>query len=201
MVNVLYIHGLASSSESSTGKFLRLLSNDKITFHNPSFSLSPKKAIEEVNTFIKEHNIDIVVGSSLGGFYALQSDCHYGVVINPALTPVDDLKNSIGLGEHQYRHSDDAYILDENFLEELEYVIRRNYKGDDINDWYKSIKDKVTFGGIFGAKDELFSHYDDFHIINSDLVILIGDMEHSFDVRYKDILLSFIEEILKRKNK
>lgn len=201
MINILYIHGLGSSDQSNTGRLLHSLSDNEMTFYNPSFSLSPKKAMEEINQFIKDKHIDVVIGSSLGGFYALESDCPFGVVINPALTPIDDLKKSIGLGEHKYVHSDDTYIIDDSFLNELEWIIRRHYKEKDINRWFVSLKDSKYFGGIFGNKDELFSHYDDFHLINSSLVILLGDMGHRFDPKYLPILMDFLNEIIKTKNK
>ena len=197
MINILYIHGLGSSSKSSTGRLLSSLSNEKMTFYNPSFSLSPKKALEEINAFIKENNIDMVVGSSMGGFYALQCDCKYGVVINPALTPIKDIKSAVGYGEHPTPNNDGTFIIDEEFFRELDDIIRRNYQGDDPNEWYKSFDKEKVFAGIFGEQDELFSHYEDFHSINSDLVVLLGAMHHRFDANYIEILMILIEDVAK----
>lgn len=197
MLKVLYIHGLGSSSESSTGQLLHNLSDDKIIFYNPSFSIHPKIAIEEVNKFIKDNDIDMVIGSSLGGFYALQSDCDYGVVINPALAPIKDITESIGYGEHKYTHREETYVIDEKYISELEWIIRRKYKGENPNDWYLEFNKKRIFAGLFGNRDELFSHYDDFHSINSDLVVLIGDMGHRFDPKNISMLEALIETVEK----
>ena len=197
MLNVLYIHGLGSSSKSSTGQLLTSQNNDKYTFFNHSFSLSPRKALEEVNQFIKDNHIDMVIGSSLGGFYALQSSCRYGIVINPALSPISDIKKAIGYGEHKSANGEGNYLIDDNFFKELEWIIRRNYKALDLDKWYLEFDKKRIFGGIFGAQDELFSHYEDFHSINNDLVILLGDMHHRFEKRYLamlSVLLKALEE-------
>jgi len=199
MINVLYIHGLGSSSESSTGKLLESLNNESFTFYHPTFSLSPLKAMEEINSFIKENNIDIVVGSSLGGFYALQSDCNFGVVINPALTPMSDIKNAIGYGEHNYVNGEGTYVIDGKFIDELEQIIRRDYKGENPNEWYKNFKKYLSFAAIFGAKDEYFSHYLDFKSMKidnvNDLVTIIDDMPHRFDKKHLSTLTNYISQI------
>ena len=198
MINILYIHGLGSSSKSSTGQLFYGLNDDKYTFFNPSFSLSPRKALEEINQFIKEKDIDIVIGSSLGGFYALQSDCRFGVVINPALTPIKDILTAIGYGEHQYVNGEGKYIIDDDFIEDLKWIIRRKTNRDNpYNDWFKDFDKSRVFGGIFGAQDELFSHYEDFHSINSDSVVLLGNMHHRFEKEYLPLLMVLIEEIAK----
>ena len=197
MINILYIHGLGSSSSSSTGQLLKSYSDNSITFFNPTFSLSPKKALEEINQFIKENDIKLVVGSSLGGFYALQSNCKYGVVINPALTPIKDIKESIGYGEHDCANDEGKYTIDDSFFSELEWIIKRNYKGEDLNSWYKEYDKSSIFGGIFGAKDELFSHFEDFHSINNYLITSIDDMSHRFDKKYIRLLLAYIVKILR----
>ena len=198
MIKALYIHGLGSSSDSSTGKYFASLNSDDIVFYHPSFSFSPKKAIKEINDFIKDHNIDIVVGSSLGGFYALLSDAKYGVVINPALIPIDDIKNGIGTGPQEYNGT--KFVLDDNFFNELEEIIRERYDVLDINDWYLKLKPLKTFGGLFGGQDKLFSHYDDFHSVNSRYVILDGLMTHHFEKEYGIYVISLLEDIIKEYN-
>ena len=196
MINILFIHGLGSSSKSSTGQLLHDMSNEQMMIYNPSFSLSPKKAIEEINKLIDDYHIDMVIGSSLGGFYALQCDCNYGVVINPALTPINDIKTAIGYGEHPYVNGEGNYIIDENFISELEWVIKRNYQGDNPNEWYKYLNKSKVFAGIFGKQDELFSHYEDFKCINNETIVLLDDMHHRFDKKYASLLKSFIEKMI-----
>ena len=197
MINVLYIHGLGSSSSSSTGRMLASLDSDEITFFHPTFSVSPTKAMREINNFIDEHKIDLVIGSSLGGFYALMSKCKYGVVINPALTPISDIGNAIGYGEHDMVNGEGTYVIDEAFMNELESIIRSNYGDIDLGYWFKDFPKDRIFAGLFGNKDAYFAHYDDFHLINSAYVTLLGFMAHRMTKEAMPILLAMITEILK----
>ena len=178
-MNILYIHGLGSSSESSTGKFLGEQSAEFVTFLHPTFDVSPKKALEQINAFIKEHDVKMVIGSSLGGFYALQSDCPFGIVINPALTPIQDIQKAFGKGTFNRVNDPGTYVIDESFYQELEEIIHKNY--DDVETWFHRFPKTKNFCGIFGADDNLFSHYEDFHTINPEDVILIGNMGHRLD--------------------
>ena len=191
MLNVLYIPGLGSSSESSTGKYLESLNDDSFRFFHPSFSHSPLKAMAEVDAFIEEHDIHMVVGSSLGGFYALQSVCPVGVVINPALTPIRDLKHAFGSGEFPRTHGDGTYVLDETFYQELETIIKRRY--DNVDKWYERFPKDRHFGGIFGEEDPLFNHYEDFHAINPEDVTLLFGMGHQMNKDNYPILRLFID--------
>ena len=191
MINVLYIHGLGSSSASSTGKYLERLNDDVFRFHHPSFSHSPVKAMKEIDAFIKERDINLVVGSSLGGFYALQCACPVGVVINPALTPIKDLQKAFGYGEFPRNHGEGTYVLDETFYEELETVIRRHY--DDVDRWFESYPKDRHYAGIFGDQDPHFSHYEDFHAINREDVTLLLGVGHQLNKESYPILRLFID--------
>ena len=199
MIKVLYIHGLGSSSLSSTGQYLETFNNEDIIFYHPSFDIHPLVAMEEINNFIKDNDINVVVGSSLGGFYALMSDIKYGIVINPSLTPITDIKTAIGYGIHNYTHNEGTYIIDDSFIKELETIIKRQY--EDVDNWFYHFPKDRLFAGIFGNKDELFSHYDDFHSINSRYVVLIGDMGHKMSKDAFPVLMTLLEEIIKQSNK
>lgn len=196
MINILYIHGLGSSSESSTGRFLGEQSNEFVTFYHPSFSASPKKALSEINEFIKSHDIQIVIGSSMGGFYALQCNCLFGVVVNPALTPIQDIKKAFGYGEFSLVNAPGTYEIDESFYQELEEILMNNY--GCVDGWFKHFPKSKDFCGLFGADDNLFSHYEDFHSINEEDVVLVGDMGHRLDEEGQGLLKMLIDIILAR---
>lgn len=196
MIKVLYIHGLGSSSDSSTGRYLQTLNDKDITFFHPSFSLSPEKAIKEVNDYIKDNNIDFVIGSSLGGFYALQSDCKLGIVVNPALNPIEDIKNAIGYGEHTTVSGKGKYVIDEEFFIELDKIIKNGYK--ETKEWYKEFPKDRKFLGIFGECDELFSHYSDFRYVNNNPneVVMIKGMGHRMSDKAYPAIRIMIDKII-----
>ena len=73
---IIYLHGFRSSPESTKAAFLRLFcSKNDIDFLCPPLDMSPKKAVVQAITIVKnimeDQNLQIIlIGSSLGGFYA-----------------------------------------------------------------------------------------------------------------------------------
>ena len=174
-IRVLYVHGLGSSSESETSKYLSSLCDDYILFH-PTFDVSPKQAYHLVNNLIEKEKIDIVIGTSIGGFYSLASKCKNVLVINPALTPINDIKAGVGYGEHQYRYptkDKQTYMIDDSYFDELKSIVSQF--GNNLDNWYQTfLKTKVIYG-VFGSQDTYFSHYDDFKKLNVNKLVLVKD--------------------------
>lgn len=83
---VLYIYGYGSSPESSTYKWLKdNLPNTKVYCYKYEQS-DPENSIPYLCSLVKELDIDIVIGSSLGGWYAMHvaSICSLpNILINP----------------------------------------------------------------------------------------------------------------------
>lgn len=126
---IIYLHGFNSTGDSAKGQALKAALGDKITFYTPTYHYDPAIAMSSLNTFIQEklnlHTIDeprLIIGSSLGGFYAQYLARQYNnfktVLINPALGPVDTLKNHLGENENFY--SGEKYVLQQWHLDELE---------------------------------------------------------------------------------
>ena len=83
---VLYIYGYGSSSESSTCTWLKnnLPNADVYSFKYEQSD--PENSIPYLCSIVEELNIDIVIGSSLGGWYAMHiaSICSLpSILINP----------------------------------------------------------------------------------------------------------------------
>lgn len=81
-MNILYLHGFQSSSNSNTSNYLKskLVDDNFYSFDLPH---KPKDAIEFIKTKIKELKIDILIGTSLGGVYAYNFEISK-ICINPA---------------------------------------------------------------------------------------------------------------------
>lgn len=94
MKKVLYIYGYGSNEKSSTAKSLQNILGDDYNIYSIYYGqLQPNEAIEYLSTYICENEIDAVIGSSLGGFYALQllPDEIPTIVINPCMKPSIEL--------------------------------------------------------------------------------------------------------------
>ena len=122
---LLYLHGFLSSPLSKKAQQTvcyceQLGLADSIAV--PQLSNGPSETIEELRVFIEALETDkvILMGSSLGGYYATFLSEEYGfpaVLINPAVRPFEFWRSHIG--EHKNYYSDDVHIVTENHIQEL----------------------------------------------------------------------------------
>lgn len=83
---VLYIYGYGSSPESSTCKWLKNNLPNTIVYSFGYVQTDPENSILYLCSLVEELDIDIVIGSSLGGWYAMHvaSICSLpSILINP----------------------------------------------------------------------------------------------------------------------
>lgn len=83
---VLYIYGYGSSPESSTCKWLKNNLPNTIVYSFGYVQTDPENSISYLCSLVEELDIDIVIGSSLGGWYAMHvaSICSLpSILINP----------------------------------------------------------------------------------------------------------------------
>ena len=144
--NILYVHGLGGSKESSTCKSLRAILGGR-TVHAETFDLyDVSGTLERIGALVERHGIGLVVGSSFGGFYALASKAApFRVVINPCMRPSIEIPKL----DPEMR---EAVIGELSAMERAVYT-------DALFDG--GALARSTFG-IFGTGDELFSYADFF---------------------------------------
>ena len=100
---ILYIHGFRSRGNGKKTKALQAyFPNEKVI--SPSLTTNTFKDIQTLKDIIKAAVIKgeriIVIGTSLGGFYAYylsRAYCIPCVLINPCFNPSESLKDSIGI--------------------------------------------------------------------------------------------------------
>jgi predicted esterase YcpF (UPF0227 family) len=83
---VLYIYGYGSSPESSTCKWLKNNLPNTIVYSFGYVQTDPENSIPYLCSLVEELDIDIMIGSSLGGWYAMHvaSICSLpSILINP----------------------------------------------------------------------------------------------------------------------
>ncbi|NLO70464.1 MAG: hypothetical protein GX102_05890 [Porphyromonadaceae bacterium] len=145
-LKILYIHGYGSGANSITGSEIQRKLGDNATVFLPGFSNdlflfeNMKQNIRSAVNFIKEHNVDLVIGSSMGGFTAMQIPEVQKILIKPAMVPSE----IFGHG-----------ILDEITEEDLEKY--RQLENREVSPDEK----KLTYA-LFSTDDELFSYKERF---------------------------------------
>ncbi len=125
----LYLHGFKSSPDSHKAQLTQAFfaQHDVAqNLHIPQLPPEPQKAMDAAQ-FLYEQLIDevgvenvLVIGSSLGGFYASFLVEHFGgraALINPAVKPYESLKEY--LGENKNYHNDETFMVTEDYIGEL----------------------------------------------------------------------------------
>jgi len=73
MLTILYIHGFASSGHSGTPQMLRqMLYPQGVRVLSPDVPVMPAEAFPFLQHLVAEEKPDLIIGTSMGGFYAEQ---------------------------------------------------------------------------------------------------------------------------------
>ena len=150
---LLYIHGFRSSAKSST--ILTIKANyHEVEVHAFDVTHHPVESIKKIEGYIAEHGIDILAGTSLGGYYALCAKVDISKIsVNPVLNPENSL----------------------SFLPEIGQVVEYyNPREDGVQTFKCTLADLDEFRGIEKHITPVT------HIIGSDKDELLGDLRDQY---------------------
>jgi len=174
-MNVIYLHGFASSGNSSKSDWLHdQFTDSEFEFVSPDLPNNPAQAITFLDDCLgrfADHKV-CLIGTSLGGFYAAFYGAKHGwpaVLINP-LADVHDLINS-AMGENVNFATGESFVMhraDADALIGLSEAMRKPEaatlllldKGDELLDYSKAI---ARFGNesrthLFDGGSHRFDH-------------------------------------------
>jgi uncharacterized protein len=156
---LVYLHGFRSSPRSSkavlTGEAINKLSISEhpIEWYCPQLVASPKASMDMVIQHIDSSNHDrlVVMGSSLGGYYANYLAEKYGckaVVLNPAVRAPRELKSHVGMLTSY--DAGEPYDFRPEYIDELKDLQVESIgnparyflmaaKGDELLDWREMV--------------------------------------------------------------
>ena len=134
MKKILYIHGYNGNKHGVSYQRIKKYAKGFDVVAIDYDQEKPNEAIRTILDYVYDNNIDLVIGSSLGGFLTMNCFDIPRVVINPCIMPVMELPKLGYKGP-----TSDYKILQKSLL---------NYKPDSL--------EKLTCIGCFGDNDELF---------------------------------------------
>ncbi len=148
----LYIHGFSSHGYGGKAKMLRAYFADKEEdLIAPSLSYVPELAMQTLEELISVCPDVKLIGSSLGGYYALYLSQKYGlktVLINPAMYSYKTLGRMLGQAPNFYDGS--LFEWRESHLEMLKRyetemkdqskILLMVQKGDDVLDYREAVE-------------------------------------------------------------
>lgn len=199
-IRMLYLHGFRSSPQSCKAQLLAAhlrAFNPQSYWACPMLNVSPLAAIAtaaeilnrgcdikdipnffsstapaKTTTILKNYTHDtVIVGSSLGGFYATWLAEQYGcrcVLLNPAIRPWEELHRHLGI--QTLWHSEDSIVVERHHMDELKaFEVKKithpqryfllaatgdqviNYR--DMLDHYRGAQIKLIQGSDHGLSD------------------------------------------------
>lgn len=171
---IIYLHGFRSSPLSFKGRMMgeRLAALGlSARYAAPALPPSPAQAIAQVVRELAPGPDDTLIGSSLGGFYAIHLAERFGcraVLLNPAVQAPRDLASQVGpqTGYHDGQPFEflPAYIDELKALAVPAITRPERYflvaaQGDEVLDWREMVafcrgaRQKVLPGGDHGLSD------------------------------------------------
>lgn len=121
MFKILWIHGFAGKPDNDTVKEMRKR-YPMYEFHSIEVDHHARASMDKINAYIREQGIDLVAGTSLGGYYAMCSEFDGPkFVVNPVTDPVRDLRQFLGPNTYKPGRLDGQtdFIFTEEMLNEF----------------------------------------------------------------------------------
>ena len=200
-MKILYLHGIGSGANSRTPSELRKDFPDAV-IEAPELPARPMEAYQFLKDNYWPKAYDLIIGTSLGGFYAMAFPAGKKLLVNPAMFADTDIKDGIGLGAQPFftARSDGSteYIIDEAFINELAEIRRKIYYDTEGADDSQLIDEaKHNTWGLFGIRDELLHHYEDFCSYYIPEHVICCEAEHRLSTdEIHGVLTPFIKKIL-----
>jgi len=169
---IIYIHGFGSSGQGfKIGEIKQWFGAENIL--SPSLSYVPELAIDTLIQIIelltKHHEPVQLIGSSLGGYYALYLAERYGlkaVLINPAIYPYRELRQALGQTKNYYDES--SFLCTEKHLSML--------KQFEVNE----ITQQENFLVLLQQYDEILDYRDALNKLPRATCVINQDGDHGY---------------------
>lgn len=156
MSRILYLHGLASSGQSSTPQTLRKMLPD-FEVLSPDIPVDPTEALPQLTELCRECQPDLVMGTSMGGMYAQQMHGYRKILINPAFHVSDILKQNMGRQPffNQREDGQTEFEINEDLYRSFLAMEKKQFEGI-------TAFDKAATLALFGTADELVNGQEEY---------------------------------------
>ena len=166
MKKILFAHGFASSGASGTVMALRQMlyhsaasdAGDEVRVVAPDLPVMPLEAMEMLRQLAADEQPDLILGTSMGAFYAEQLRGFRRILVNPSFQ-MARLLTFGGMGRQEFRNkrADGAhdFKVDKEMIAQFRTLEKESFKGIDA-------EEKGRVWGLFGDKDKKVNHQKDF---------------------------------------
>ena len=156
MTRILFIHGLASSGAFKTADTLRhLLKPCEVL--SPDVPPEPEEALQLLNGICAESSPDLIVGHSLGGFWAQKLRGYRKILINPDFHISRLMRLLVGEMKYLSPRLDGAesFVITEDMCNRYALLEKDEFEG-------LTPEEISLTRGMFATGDELVDCFDEF---------------------------------------
>ena len=172
MKKIIYIHGFASSGASGTATNMRnALYPEGVVVHSPDIPVMPADAIAFLRQYIADEQPDLIIGTSMGGFY---TELQYGykrILVNPSFQ-MARLLTFRGMGNYEFHNKREdgakTFKVDKEMIAQFRELEKQSFKG-------VTPEERERVYGLFGIHDKTVNcqdiykkHYGDAHFATFD---------------------------------
>lgn len=160
-IKILYVHGFRSSGKSSTADKLRqLLPHSKV--YSPDLPIDAREAVALLKRIANEEQIDVVVGTSMGGMLAQKLRGVPKVLVNPSFFVSETFRKNMGRVNYFSEREDGAteFEITQEVVDSYVAIEKGQFR-------VISQREKNITVGAFGNKDDVVNckdifkeHYD-----------------------------------------
>ena len=105
-MKIMYVHGFGSTfAEAASSKIESLKTIAEVVGISYDYTAPAKENLDRLSSFAVEQGVDMIVGTSLGGWYTAKLGAALGVpvvLVNPATNPNQSLRTYLGTHEDHY---------------------------------------------------------------------------------------------------
>lgn len=194
MKKILYIHGFGSAGSTGTATIMRNLLYEKdVRVVSPDVPTSPAEALPFLKSFAEQEQPDLIIGTSMGGFYAEQLRGYKRILVNPSFH-MARLLTFRGLGNYEFQNKRqdgaDKFKVDKQMIAEFKEIEKLSFKG-------LTAEDKENVWGMFGRNDPTVHTQDDYTKVYGKDHFIVFEGEHRLnDKILKHDVLPIINKIL-----
>lgn len=193
MNNILYLHGFASSSDSTKAKVFKnfIKKQNDLAVIIPDLPNNLAGWSEKIEELIKEHKPMALMGSSLGGFYSTYFARKIGaidILLNPAVLPAEGMKTY--LGKNKNYSTGEEFLLTDSDIEHL-FSMQKELRNKNTSDNSSLV--------ILETGDEVLDYKQALEFYAGSQIKVIHGGSHSLDSfeQCLDQILIFLKNALK----
>lgn len=174
-IKILYLHGFASSGNSGTAKEIQeCLPNCKV--FSPDLPINPGQALDLINRIVEDEKIDLVIGTSMGGFFAAQITNTNKMLVNPSFHVSMMMFNRLGDAKSVmipfFKARDDG-ATEFELTSEIASQYQLYEKGT-ARKAHDSHRNHVETLGVFGTDDDVVDCREEYLSMYDDIRFFIG---------------------------